>query len=161
VLDGPANRTIGVQVKRYRRERKIEAEQIRSFAGALVLGGHTKGVFVTTSSFRKGARKTAERFAERGYPVELMDAQRFFEALCIAQTNVFELSEDRFTSYLLSPGVHLGSGPKRGLTPKEDLRHRTVAARTWLTEDFLAIHGNDLITPGSRATSGTEGFERQ
>jgi restriction system protein len=48
VLEGPGDTLIGVQVKRYRNT--IIAEQIRSFAGALVLGGITKGVLVTTSS---------------------------------------------------------------------------------------------------------------
>ncbi len=59
VLDGHADNTVGVQVKRYKKQNKIEAEQIRSLAGALVVNGHTRGVFVTTSSFRKGAWQTA------------------------------------------------------------------------------------------------------
>jgi restriction system protein len=36
ILDGPDGSTIGVQVKRYKKERRIEAEQIRSLAGALL-----------------------------------------------------------------------------------------------------------------------------
>lgn len=50
VLDGESDSTVGVQVKRYKKEKKIEAEQIRSLAGALLVNGHTKGIFVTTSS---------------------------------------------------------------------------------------------------------------
>ena len=41
--------TVGVQVKRYKN--KINVEQIRSLAGALVLKGLTRGIFVTTSTF--------------------------------------------------------------------------------------------------------------
>lgn len=47
---------VGVQVKRYKDA--IEAEQIRSFLGALVIGGYTKGIYVTTSKFRKGRSRT-------------------------------------------------------------------------------------------------------
>jgi restriction system protein len=45
ILDGQSDTMIGVQVKRYRNS--IQVEQIRSLAGALVLGGLTRGIFVT------------------------------------------------------------------------------------------------------------------
>ncbi len=83
VLDGPHSTTIGVQVKRYRNA--IEAEQIRAFTGALVLGGYTKGVFVTTSRFRSGAEQCANRSNEVGVPIELLDSSRFYDALRVAQ----------------------------------------------------------------------------
>jgi restriction system protein len=83
VLDGPGDVQIGVQVKRYRY--KISVEQIRSFVGALVVNGLTKGMFVTTSRFQSGCDRTATVAALAGYPVELVDAQRFYEALKIAQ----------------------------------------------------------------------------
>jgi restriction system protein len=73
ILDGKDGATVGVQVKRYKKRRKIEAEQIRSLAGALILNGHTRGVFVTTSSFRRGAKTTARRFGGIGTPIELYD----------------------------------------------------------------------------------------
>lgn len=84
--------TVGVQVKRYRAA--IEAEQIRALVGALVLRGLTKGMFVTTSRFRSGAHHSAERAAQCGYPVELVDANRFFEALAISQRNMYRSRED-------------------------------------------------------------------
>jgi restriction system protein len=74
---------IGIQVKQSKN--KIEAEQIRSFAGALVLHGLTKGVFVTTSAFTSGARSTVTHYQERLIRVELIDAPRFLSALGLAQ----------------------------------------------------------------------------
>lgn len=85
-----AGSTIGVQVKRYKQ--KIEAEQIRSLAGALILNDHTSGIFVTTSSFRAGAVKAGKDFVSRGIPIELFDANRFYDALKIAET--MEITED-------------------------------------------------------------------
>lgn len=75
--------TVGVQVKR--QKRRISVSQIRELTGALVLGGYTKGVFVTTSTFQSGAHAVARRSADRGYPIELIDAPAFLEALKIAQ----------------------------------------------------------------------------
>jgi restriction system protein len=77
---------IGVQVKR--RKDRIEATQIHALSGAMVLAGLTRGMFVTTSSFRSGAIKDANRFSARGTPIELLDAPRFFDALRISQTKV-------------------------------------------------------------------------
>ena len=74
---------IGVQVKRYRG--KIQVDQIRELAGALLLRGLTNGIFVTTSSFQKGVTKTAKAYRKRGYAIELVDADRFFDALKITQ----------------------------------------------------------------------------
>lgn len=85
-----SDNTIGVQVKRYKR--RIEAEQIRSFAGALILNDHTSGIFVTTSSFRAGAIKAGSEYMSRGIPIELFDSHRFYEALKIAET--IEITEE-------------------------------------------------------------------
>jgi restriction system protein len=84
-LEGDSGDTVGIQVKRYRGT--IQAEQVRSLAGALVLGGFTKGVFVTTSEFSRGARSTAARFDGLGTPIQLIDADRFLELLSVAQHN--------------------------------------------------------------------------
>ena len=81
------SRTIGVQVKRY--STAIEAEQIRSLAGALLLAGITTGVFVTTSHFQRGAVSTAQGYVKRGYAIELVDADRFYDALRLAQLTRF------------------------------------------------------------------------
>lgn len=87
VLDGDNDTTVGFQVKRY--GAKIKPEQIRAFAGALLLAGDWRGIFVTTSSFTEGAQHTAERFAERGMKLELYDADRFYDRLGMAQRPVY------------------------------------------------------------------------
>jgi restriction system protein len=92
VLDSTSGETIGVQVKRYKG--RVEAEQIRAFAGALVLGGMTHGVFVATSGFTRGARSTAQRYCERGVSVELTDGLRFFEELRITQRPQYLAADD-------------------------------------------------------------------
>lgn len=79
--------TIGIQVKRYKGT--IEVEQIRSLAGALLLDGLTRGIFLTTSSFQRGATHTTAKFKSRGYAIELLDAQRFYDALKIAQREMY------------------------------------------------------------------------
>ncbi len=144
ILDNSSGETIGVQVKRYKKERRIEAEQIRSLAGALLVGGHTKGIFITTSTFRSGARKTAKKLSSIGYPIELIDVERFLNALGIAQLNSFEFDRERITSYLMTPGVRLGSGSNKDFTLGEDLREREIVASTFLKEDFIDLY--DRIT---------------
>jgi restriction system protein len=84
--------TIGVQVKRYKDS--VEVEQIRSLAGALVLNDLTSGIFVTTSRFQSGAEPTAKKYAARGYKIELMDAKRVYDALSIAQREMYGSFED-------------------------------------------------------------------
>lgn len=82
LFDANNNDLVGVQVKRHRG--KIEAGQIRELAGALILNGLTKGIFVTTSEYQKGAKITAERYHERGVGITLIDAKRFYEKLELA-----------------------------------------------------------------------------
>jgi restriction system protein len=84
--------TIGVQVKRYKNA--IKVEQIRSLAGALLLGGITRGIFVTTSTFQRGAAPTTQQFRCRGYKIELMDATRFYDTLKLAQRTMYGSFED-------------------------------------------------------------------
>jgi restriction system protein len=83
-----ASDVVGVQVKRYKNS--IKVEQVRSLVGALVLAGMTKGVFVTTSGFQSGASRTASRYESQGYAVELYDAERFYDALKIAQRPMYD-----------------------------------------------------------------------
>lgn len=92
VLDGETGDTIGVQVKRYRD--KIETEQIRSFAGALLLNGMTKGVFVTTSSFRSGVATTTKVFEGRAISIGLWDAGVFYDRLKLSQRQTYTNVED-------------------------------------------------------------------
>lgn len=97
VLDGPEGREVGVQVKRYKDA--INVEHIRAFTGALLIGGYTKGIFVTTSRFQSGANKTADVASVRGIPIELMDADRFYDALRLAKRELYSSTED-FIKYL-------------------------------------------------------------
>lgn len=83
ILRDSAEATIGVQVKR--RKDRIAVDQIRELVGALVVGGHTRGIFVTTSSFQKGALVSAGTATARGYPIELIDASRFLDALRLSR----------------------------------------------------------------------------
>ncbi|HEX4964632.1 MAG TPA: restriction endonuclease [Thermoanaerobaculia bacterium] len=83
VLDGPNGTTIGVQVKRWKST--IQVFQIREFLGALALTGHTRGVFVTTSSYSKGAVAGAKLAESKGTPIQLINAEEFYDALGIAQ----------------------------------------------------------------------------
>jgi hypothetical protein len=130
-----------VQVRRYRDERRIEAEQIRSLAGALQLGGHTRGVFVTTSRFRSGAVTTAKRYgaAPIGLPIELIDAKGFLAALGLAQRQSFVIDEEKIASYILCRNVHLGSGLEKPFTPGEDLLDRPVVARTTVVNRLVDL----------------------
>jgi len=92
ILRNPNGSTAGVQVKHFRSA--IEVEQIRALAGALLLGGHTSGVFVTTSRFRSGAVSAAARLRDLAMPVELIDSNRFFAALKLSQRPLYESYEE-------------------------------------------------------------------
>jgi restriction system protein len=92
--------TIGVQVKRYKNA--IEVEQIRSLAGALVLKGLTHGMFVTTSSFQPGAHSAVQDYCARGYKIELLDSNQFYDALKLAQREMYGSFEEFPVSDCLS-----------------------------------------------------------
>jgi restriction system protein len=141
VLDGPDGATVGVQVKRYGKHRKVEAEQIRSFAGALLLDGKTRGVFVTTSEFRKGAHQAAAKYATIGYPIELVNASGFLEALGVAQIKTFVLDNDRINKYVLSYAHHLGSGIHKEFVPGEDLTERPIAIQILVRDELIELYG--------------------
>lgn len=70
-IDGVVNEdplgldVVYVQAKRYAIENTIGRDRIQQFAGALVGQGATKGVFVTTSSFTKGAVDYAQKVPQR------------------------------------------------------------------------------------------------
>jgi restriction system protein len=79
---------IAVQVKRYKNS--IEIEQIRSFLGALLIGGHTRGVYVTTSRFQAGSKALTTQAYARGIHMDLVDAEKLFELLKLAQIKDFD-----------------------------------------------------------------------
>lgn len=134
-------KTVGVQVKKNKKERKVEAEQIRALAGALVLNGMTEGVFVTTSSYRKGAVLTAASYCQRGYHVHLLDCKRFFEALEIAQLRSFSLDEETFRKRIFSEGAYVGSGVRKRFKKKEDIYSRKIISSSFLEEEFIDLYG--------------------
>ena len=51
---------IHIQAKRYAKENSIGREEIQKFVGALAVAQSNKGVFITTSSYSKGAIEYAE-----------------------------------------------------------------------------------------------------
>lgn len=88
---------IGVQVKRYKDS--IQVSQIREFLGALIENGMTHGIFVTTSKFQKGAYNSIEKFSEQKYKIELMDSDRFYDALKLSGRNLYKNYEDFKDTY--------------------------------------------------------------
>jgi len=115
VLRDSFDRRIGVQVKRWRQ--KVKVEQLRALLGALVVGDYTRGIFVTTSSFQRGAPKFVGSAASRGYRLELLDAPHFLESLGLAQELSFERRikslrrfHDRYFAFLGK--VRITEGPR-------------------------------------------------
>ena len=98
VLRSTAGDVIGVQVKR--KKRSIEVEQIRSFLGALTLGGYRRGVFVATSKFQRGSVEAARISTSRHIPIELVDGDRFLHILGAANMEVPATADDC--------GIHAG-----------------------------------------------------
>jgi restriction system protein len=70
-IDGVVNEdplgldVVYIQAKRYAVENTIGRERIQQFAGALVGQGASKGVFVTTSTFTRGALEYANKVPQR------------------------------------------------------------------------------------------------
>jgi restriction system protein len=112
VLQGKDGKKVGVQVKRYKNA--IQVEQIRSFTGALLLSGMTKGVFVTTSTFQSGGPKVSEAAALHGISIELLEAPRFFEYLKIAQREMYQSTKDLKTTLDADAFVSLSHQSFRG-----------------------------------------------
>jgi restriction system protein len=139
ILDDPAGGTIGVQVRRHKKKRKVEAEQIRALTGALVIRRHAKGIFVTTSSFRRGAVREADDSGAVGHPIELMDATRFMEALGVAQRATTSFTDEQINYYILSHGAHLGTGLTKEFTPGENLRDRPIIAQALFRDEWIEL----------------------
>jgi restriction system protein len=80
-----ANTPTVVQVKRYKRDRRIGVSAIREFLGAMVYNNSPHGIFVTTSTFTQGSLDTtkSEVLRKRGFEIELWDANRLFDALSL------------------------------------------------------------------------------
>jgi restriction system protein len=63
---------VGVQAKRYARDTSVQRPEIQAFVGALQGTQTSRGVFVTTGGFSKGARDFAEQVSTR---LVLIDGQ--------------------------------------------------------------------------------------
>jgi hypothetical protein len=111
---------IGVQVKRYRST--IKVDKIRELAGALVLRGMTKGIFVTTSDFQRGGTGVVKQLASRGFAVQLLNADAFYEALRLSQRSIYANVEDFLAQHDLRK-LHYVDRPYRGFFPKKDFAY--------------------------------------
>lgn len=69
---------IYVQAKRYAADNTVQAPAVREFVGALSVAQGERGVFLTTSTFSRGARDEAERVHKR---LELVDGERIAELM--------------------------------------------------------------------------------
>ena len=107
VMQRSPHERIGVQVKRHRGVVKVE--KIRAFLGALVLGGFARGVFVSATSFSRGAISAARCSEDTATPIELIDASRFFDMLGYAQLLKRPMPEDCGIKQSLPLSFHLGA----------------------------------------------------
>lgn len=98
---------IGVQVKRYKD--KVQVKELRELAGALVLDGITKGIFVTTSDFTTGAPRTLHKFQRRGFHIELINGERFLSQLELAQRAMYKNREEFDEAAILKQLVEIRS----------------------------------------------------
>lgn len=92
---------IYVQAKRYAEDRVIHRPTIQGFVGALMSAQGDRGVFITTSSFSRGAIDEAERVNAR---IELIDGARLAKLMLRHTVGVqpetvvtlYEIDEDFF-----------------------------------------------------------------
>ncbi|UDF14745.1 restriction endonuclease [Antiquaquibacter oligotrophicus] len=99
-----ADRPRAVQVKRRSRNRAESVSQIREFLGALLLGGHMKGIFVTTApAFSRDSIRAADAARRLALvsEIELVDGGALQEIIRASTT----LSEpwERVAPTLASP----------------------------------------------------------
>jgi HJR/Mrr/RecB family endonuclease len=103
-------RLAGVQVKRFREDRKITVKEIREIIGALVVSQvqAKSGIFITTSDYQSGCHGLAERASEVGHNIELkttdeliqelsedqnINTRRGFRGIILPQKDVLDLFE--------------------------------------------------------------------
>jgi len=97
ILKDEKEKNIGIQIKRYKN--KIEAEQIRAFAGALVLNKMTKGIYITTSDYRKGAEQSAMDYGEFDIKISLINSEKVYNVLKLSQRELYFNSDDETAGY--------------------------------------------------------------
>ena len=83
LLRSPREGWIAVQVKRNKESMKIGVEEIDRFLGVILRHDLYRGIFVTTSSYTKGAIRncSAHSLLRRGYFLELWDSKKLLEAM--------------------------------------------------------------------------------
>lgn len=69
---------IHIQAKRYNQDAVISREEIQKFVGALAVAQSNKGVFITTSSFSKGAKEYVQNL-NGSTTIVLIDGQKLAE----------------------------------------------------------------------------------
>jgi len=81
LLRGAGDESVAVQAKRNKVTRKIGIEEIDRFVGALIRKDLQRGIFVTTSSFTKGAYHGVEEIKQKGLFIELWDANVLLKSI--------------------------------------------------------------------------------
>jgi hypothetical protein len=79
ILDHPSDGTVFVQVKHSRN--KVDVRVFRELVGPMMLGGVHRGLLVTSSTFTEDVYALKDTANLRGFPVELVDGERFLSAL--------------------------------------------------------------------------------
>lgn len=145
ILDGPGDKQVGIEVKRW--HGKIQVQQIRALAGALLENGFPRGVFVTTSTFTKGSKKTADTFLERGYPIELVDGDKLYDCLRLHRRRKYSHTLDPtapFYRFIKNPqSVPLDQSAREQAEAKlrQDLLHGLLK---WIPRDHAA-EGEQMV----------------
>lgn len=57
----------------------------------MILAGYKKGIFVTTSDFQPGAVKAADQYSNIALSIELLNAEKFYDALKFKQRENFDI----------------------------------------------------------------------
>lgn len=70
-----------VQAKRWQQQIPVRSPDIQRFSGSLHYHGAVKGIFVTTSTFTKGARKMLEGYSRTSQNLQLIDGDTLAELM--------------------------------------------------------------------------------
>lgn len=96
---------IYIQAKRYN-NKKVPSNEIRDFAGAMVMRGARKGVFFSTSDYTVGARRSAEE--AQGMNITLLNGDQLSELLVqhnmgvakVTSYDIYEIDKNFFEDKL-------------------------------------------------------------
>ncbi len=94
---------IYIQAKRYSKTQTIGRPEIQAFAGAMMTEGVKKGVFITTSSFKKTAIDYADQIKERS--ISLVDGEMLTSLMVkygigvrvVRSFNIYDIETDFFS----------------------------------------------------------------